>query len=919
MKDVLIYYRRNLEDNIIKGIFKFPNRELNLSKCDYYRAIKEILDNEDILISVDDTWCFVNFKDVNLPIQGWKIHISAIPSNSIEILEKTAKILVNNKLPFKFLKTIDIFFKQNSKNSNRASSGKFITIYPPNEQIFKEIINKLYLELKDYEGPYILSDKRFKDCKVIYYRYGGFLSITKSDYLGQKKYYIKTPNNSLYEDKRKPYYYLPYFVNDIFDNKRYDLKKNLKQEKNNIILNDRYLIKKALSYKNTGGIYLAQDLISNQKVIIKEARPYTNYRSFDFDTVYNLYYEYSILLKLNDIPQVIKVKDIFNVWEHHFLVLEYFKSKNLHKIISENLPYYFKTLSKFNNLIYNIFSDLLCGLKEIHKKGVIHGDLSVNNIIVNKKGEVRIIDFEGAFLEWYSKKLIPFYTPGFVFDINKKTRDFFDDLYSFCVTLFYSLYGPINEIVYLKPNYIHTLIYDLVKYYKYPLKVADIFSYVIDKCTIYQNTNKQIDNKIVNKIDNKNIDEIYNSIEEMLLLIKNSEFKEYLVFNKDEQRNIKTKELKEIKQKLLEFIEKVKFLNNEIPFPLSNFAYKTNPLSFGYGISGILKILKIILKDDFEYMYSDVVDYFYKSIKKIDITNIDDYSPNFMTGLAGVALTAYDLSITDQAFRILSLVNKHRLLKNKNFSFFYGLPGIAYVNLYFYEKTKENKYLDFALILINKILKNKKELNEKIYFSNYVGLANGQAGIALLFLYFYKLTNNNYFLELAIKTILFDLSFEISTNSGKKGFPYSTKNKFVSPYLEYGIAGIAKVLYEINNYLHFDQNYKLYLNDFSDRLKEYESSVLFFNISSPTYFVGLAGILDFLCDIKSHYCTSMFSLLNNFIVYTKYGLSFPSEMLRYISLGFGDGISGILYVIYKYLIFQESENNHFSDIFLFKI
>ncbi len=239
MENVLIYYRTNFEDNVVKEIFKFPTKNLELSKCDYYKAIKDILDKDDIFILVDDKWYFVNFKNVDLPTQGWKIHISATPSNSIEILTKVSKILVNNKIPFKFLKTFDLFFKQNSKDSNRASSGKFITIYPPNEEIFKKIINELYLELKNYEGPYILSDKRFKDCKVIYYRYGGILPIAKSDYLGQKKYYIKTPNNLLYEDKRKPYYFLPYFVNDIFDNKKYDLKRNLKQDKNKIILNNR--------------------------------------------------------------------------------------------------------------------------------------------------------------------------------------------------------------------------------------------------------------------------------------------------------------------------------------------------------------------------------------------------------------------------------------------------------------------------------------------------------------------------------------------------------------------------------------------------------------------------------------------------------------------------------------------------------
>ena len=130
----------------------------------------------------------------------------------------------------------------NFKNVDRGASGKFITIYPLNEEEFKELLEILYENLKDEKGPYILSDKRYKDCKVIYYRYGGIKSNYIIDIIGKKIYIIKSPEGNLIEDKRNPFFTLPPWIKDPFES-------NEDESDGFFLKNKRYIIKKLYHFQ----------------------------------------------------------------------------------------------------------------------------------------------------------------------------------------------------------------------------------------------------------------------------------------------------------------------------------------------------------------------------------------------------------------------------------------------------------------------------------------------------------------------------------------------------------------------------------------------------------------------------------------------------------------------------------------------
>jgi len=109
-----------------------------------------------------------------LPDQGWKIHVSATRANAREILDRVSTLLFEaGDVDFKFALDIPTLYLLNGKNWPRAASGKFITIYPGSNGRFLELIEQIYAATREFQGPYVLSDHRYKDSHVVFYRYGG--------------------------------------------------------------------------------------------------------------------------------------------------------------------------------------------------------------------------------------------------------------------------------------------------------------------------------------------------------------------------------------------------------------------------------------------------------------------------------------------------------------------------------------------------------------------------------------------------------------------------------------------------------------------------------------------------------------------------------------------------------------------------
>lgn len=337
----------------------------------------------------NDIHTFIDFPKKNKPTQGWKIHVSCFYNNYKEILEITSTYCTTNKVDFKFINNEAILYSLLSKNANRVSSGKFITIYPNNTNEFKAIISDLYLLLKEFKGPYILTDKRFKDNKVLYYRYGLFVSNEVDPG------YIYDSRGNKYIDIEGPFYTKRDFVRDPFTEED----KSDKNGKGKIGIDIH--IEGSLQMNNGGGIYKGYVRKDDLPVVIKEARPYIGVTE-DLTSIFFRRNERRNLLKLKNCKYVPNIVDYFKEWEHEFLIEEYIEGKTLQNFIYDNtlVTLNYTNKEEIQNRIIKIKKvvlNMLNALDYLHSINFIVNDISPNNIIIDQMNNVSFIDLEDSF------------------------------------------------------------------------------------------------------------------------------------------------------------------------------------------------------------------------------------------------------------------------------------------------------------------------------------------------------------------------------------------------------------------------------------------------------------------------------------------------------------------------------------------
>lgn len=389
-----------------------------------------------------------------LPEQGWKIHISVMRSTAREILDRVSSVLFSEgDTDFKFAVDLSTLFLLNGKNWPRGGSGKFITIYPRDNRRFLELIEQLHLATAEFRGPYILSDYRYKDSNVVFYRYGGMRLREVLDVTGERTPMLISPDGTEVLDRRTAYPATPAWVEAILPVQEYDTA----SEDTYVLSEGRYQIEDVIDFSSAGGVYRATDRRTGTPVIIKEARPCIE-ASDDNDAVTLLKKEYRLLELLSDTGIAPRPIDLFEEGTHWFLVEECVSGITLsahsasHNILLRTRP----TDHDFE-VWYQTFRELALRFIQIvqmlHSKGIVFSDLSPNNLVVSEaENDLKIIDFEGAYQIGVDQPT-NFYTPGFVSQqrLQGGVCGPEDDYYSLGAVLMAYLL-PINGLFHLKPE-----------------------------------------------------------------------------------------------------------------------------------------------------------------------------------------------------------------------------------------------------------------------------------------------------------------------------------------------------------------------------------------------------------------------------------------------------------------------------------
>ncbi len=130
-------------------------------------------------------WCEFHPLKARVPDGGFKIHLSITHEHASDLLTAVVPIFVEEGVSFKVLVDERILDFSNSTFWGRGACGKFVTIYAADNEQLKRLLPRLHEATKGFQGPYILSDKRYKDSKVIFYRFGAFRRAQRVNVFGE--------------------------------------------------------------------------------------------------------------------------------------------------------------------------------------------------------------------------------------------------------------------------------------------------------------------------------------------------------------------------------------------------------------------------------------------------------------------------------------------------------------------------------------------------------------------------------------------------------------------------------------------------------------------------------------------------------------------------------------------------------------
>lgn len=753
----------------------------------------------------------------HLPTQGWKIHVSSHHRQVREVAATVIGHLVSREIDFKIALDLNVFEMLNSKAMSRGSGGKLITVYPRDEDEFRTCLADLARLLEGAEGAYVLSDQRYRDSRALYFRYGQLLSTHTVDILGRKIPHILGPDGQPESDDRRPGNTHPWWVPWPFSDW-----KPAEEAEGEGLLGGRFRVTGALQFSNSGGVYTAEDTLDgDRQVVLKEARPHTNLNPrLDYDAVDVLGREWMFLNRLADVEAYPDPIARFRHWEHHYIAEEFVDRTDIRSVLLEHNPlarpgFDPERAREYLRIFITVFRGLARAIDAAHAHGVVLGDFTPANLLIDPDTfDVTIVDLEACRLvdgsgatgetsEGGLERPVELYTPGFSLSRGGfKAAGIEGDLFSLASTMAYFVF-PIAAMSYLRED------------------VLDTYRVFFDGLGWPEEVHRLVTDLAAARLGLAEVVELLDAQEADLLA---------RVSGERPRPEIEPSGLRATEAGVAAFVEAAADTERATLFPVDPFAHVTNPLSLGFGASGVLWSLHasgVPVRPEWH-------DWLRQQLTRI---NLEAYPDGLMSGLAGIAWAAESLGMRRQARELLGHANR-RALETADHTFYYGLSGIGMTNLRFYLRSGDPRDLAAAKDCARMLLETVHRDGEHAYWLNdfseegpLTGLGFGQAGVAMFLLRMHQVTGEQRYRDLGRDALAWEMAHaKPLEDSGLIMFEHEGT---MEPYIEVGSAGVAQVLLRYGDL----ESARSVL-----RALDVGHSVL------PGYSFGMSGIADALLD-----------------------------------------------------------------------
>ncbi len=317
------------------------------------------------------------------PAQGWKIHISAAASECPAMLRAVGGVLAELHGSFKLPRRVRDVVYLNSGDAGVTQLGKIVTVYPRNDSHAAELIRRLDAAWPSSCGPWITTDLSPRAGSAIGFRFGIFGTaevITSAT--GEHHFALSGVSGEAIADVRSaagprtedwpepPVPGVPQAACAVEPGAEFALEDGR-----------RFLPLEQMANAPRAAVYLAADLASLDTVVVKVGRPGVLGGLDGRDIHDHFQYEYELLRELaaetNGGPRPIAWADAG--WP--ILICEDIRGR----LVSE-LPRAERIAA---------LPLIAESVSAIHRAGVVHGDIKLENAIRTEEG-VRLIDFELA-------------------------------------------------------------------------------------------------------------------------------------------------------------------------------------------------------------------------------------------------------------------------------------------------------------------------------------------------------------------------------------------------------------------------------------------------------------------------------------------------------------------------------------------
>lgn len=841
-------------------------------QCEYADVVRALLP-ETWRIVPNGYWTHCDPCDSASSTHGWKIHVSSTLDHAIETLYAVAKICEELLLSFKFCSDENMLELSFNKNASRSQVGKFLTIYPAEVDAFKAAIERIHQATTHLVGPYVLTDRPYRDSRVVYYRYGEHKGSVRLNRFGHRLSGFYLEDGTWFSDSREPRFRLPPGVEDPFA----VATEIAVPGEGGVLLKGRYRLLGALKYSAVGGIYRGVDEQTGRKIVAREVRNALGLLSRERNPADALEKEARILKRLEGTGYAPVFVDMFREWENSFLIQEQFDAESLW---SHAMGYYFaregQTQKEAFHEIRSIVRKLAAGIERVHASGVVLRDLTRTNVMITPAGEIKFIDYEYAHELDDGGPWVHGWTPG---------------------------YGAPNQVSNARPS-------PADDYYALGVLIMDILTFSssgfdLNRKGLYEKLKQNLIDlrlpmalyDVVIGLTERDVAARWD-LHRTLEALDNVEYATIgIPLFPREPRADTTMPAEALNQRLNALVDGIiNHLSSSADFdrrdrlwPCSADMYATNPISIKHGATGVAFFL-LQRQTSVEPRILDWID-------RAATSHL--CPPGLYSGLSGVALLFLATAREDRAADLLQECRDSELLYEAH-GLYFGASGWGMACLHAWRQTRTDRYLDWAIEvgewLLRSALRSELGMFWSIAGKTPLGLGEGQSGTALFLIYLSQATGDAKYAKVGIEAMDFELSYGIES-SGKLLWQHSVDAKPgdpKSPHTWYGATGVGTAAIRCYaatgeaRFMRAAERCAMNLNSrFTNKLWQFE---------------GVAGFGEFLLDIayflgEERYVKLAFyqagALFPHAIERPENGIAFAGFDHYRICTDFGEGSSGI--------------------------